>query len=310
MKALYISLSAMLLANAAHSQEVTNGPLHGTFQNVANNQSATQVLILAGSGPTDRDGNNPLGVKASTYRLLAEGLSRDGIASTRVDKRGMFGSAGGAADANAVFIPQLAADAQSWARQIRQSTGAKCVWLLGHSEGGLVALVAAKDSTDICGLILIATPGRPAGDILREQLKANPANAPLLPDALATLDALEKDQSVDVSHMHPALQGLFSPKVQPFWRSLLKIHPTELLHEYRGPVLIVQGETDLQVSMADALALKEAKPSAELVKIPNMNHVLKTAPSDRASNLATYSDPSLPIPPELLVEISTFIDHH
>lgn len=296
--------------NAAKAEEVSVGPLHGTFQNAFGKDQVPQVLILPGSGPTDRDGNNPIGVKAATYKLLAEELSKRGIASTRVDKRGMFASAGGAADANLVFIPQLAVDAHIWAKQIRQSTGAKCVWLAGHSEGGLVALIAVQDRTDLCGLILIASPGRPAGDALREQLKANPANAPLLEDAFATLQGLESDKPVDVGAMHPALQALFSPAVQPFWRSLLKIHPPELVGAYQGPVLIVQGETDLQISMADALALKNAQPKAELAKIPNTNHVLKLAPIDRGANFATYSDPTLPISPEVVSVISDFIVRH
>ncbi|ESQ85353.1 alpha/beta hydrolase [Asticcacaulis benevestitus] len=303
-------LAALLSTQAAKADDVSVGPLHGTFQN-ANIKGATpQVLILAGSGPTDRDGNNPLGVKASSYRLLAEELSKKGIASTRVDKRGMFASAAGAVDANSVFIPQLAADAHVWVKEIRQSTGAKCVWLAGHSEGGLVALVAAQDPTDLCGLILIASPGRPAGDILREQLKANPANAPLLGDAFSVLQALESDKAADVSAMHPALQGLFSPAVQPFWRSMLKIRPAELIRAYQGPILIVQGETDLQVSMADALALKDAQPRAELAKIPNTNHVLKSAPADRSANFATYADPTLPISPAVVSVITDFIVNH
>ena len=305
-----IALAALLSANAANADEVSVGPLHGTFQNATGKEPAPQVLILPGSGPIDRDGNSPLGVKTASYKLLAEELSKRGIASTRVDKRGMFASAVGAADANLVFIPQLAADAHVWAKQIRKSTGAKCVWLAGHSEGGLVALVAAQDPTDLCGLILIASPGRPAGDALREQLKANPANAPLLTDAFATLQSLESDKPVDVTAMHPALKALFSPAVQPFWRSLLKIRPSELVGAYQGPVLIVQGETDLQVSMADALALKNAQPKAQLAKIPNTNHVLKLAPIDRDTNFATYVDPTLPISPEAVSVISDFIGSH
>jgi len=148
------------------------------------------ILIIPGSGPTDRNGNSPIGVGAA-YRLLAEGLVERGVSTVRVDKRGMFGSAGAVAEANAVTIADYVADVHAWTTVIRQQTKAACVWLLGHSEGGLVALAAGKNQKDLCGLILVATPGRPMGEVIRDQLKANPANARLLAEALPAIDALD-----------------------------------------------------------------------------------------------------------------------
>jgi alpha-beta hydrolase superfamily lysophospholipase len=145
------------------------------------------VLIIPGSGPTDRDGNSPLGIKASTYRLLAEELARHNIGSVRIDKRGMFASGAAVKDANAVTIRDYAADVHSWVRAIRSRTSAPCVWLLGHSEGGLVALAAVQEDQGICGLVLVAAAGRPLDEVLRAQLEANPANAPLLEQANAAI---------------------------------------------------------------------------------------------------------------------------
>jgi uncharacterized protein len=303
----------LLLVSCSHVQPdsiVIAAPpgLAGTYLAPPNKKMPAQVLILAGSGPTDRDGNGPLGLKSDTYRLLAEGLSGSGIASTRVDKRGLFGSAAGAVDANSVFIPQLAQDAHLWAKEIRAKTGAPCVWLLGHSEGGLVALQAAQDPSDICGIILVASPGRKAGDVLREQLEANPANAPILNDALKTITALEANQSGDVAPLHPALQGLFAPALQGFWKSLFQINPTALISSYDGPVMIVQGTTDLQVTLTDARALKAAAPRATLLEAQGVNHVLKRASLDRAENLATYNKPELPVAPEVIAKIASFIN--
>ena len=170
------------------------------------------MLIIPGSGPTDRDGNNPLGVKAATYRLLAEGLAERGIGTVRIDKRGMFASAAAVADGNAVTIDDYVADVGAWIGAIRKETGVSCVWLLGHSEGGLVALAAAQKLPDICGLVLVSAAGRPLGDVLRTQLQANPANAPILPQAMAAIESLEAGKHFDVAGMHPAA---CSPTIRP-----------------------------------------------------------------------------------------------
>jgi hypothetical protein len=282
------------------------GPLAGTFIDAG--KQAPVVVIIPGSGPTDRDGNNPLGVTAAPYRLLAEALASKGVSTLRADKRGLFGSKAAIPDANAVTITDYATDAHNWAEALRKRTGAKCVWLLGHSEGGLVALTAGQHTEGICGLILVSTPGRKMSDLIREQLRANPANAPVLDSALKAIDSLEHGQRVDVTGMHPALQGLFSPKIQPYLIDTFQRDPAKLAASLHMPVLIVQGERDVQVSTTDAKALASADPKAKLVLVPRMNHVLKDIDSDdRASNLATYADPSLPVDPQLVDVIAVFV---
>lgn len=282
------------------------GPLRGTISGEA--AGAPVVLIIPGSGPTDRDGNNPLGVKAATYRLLAEGLAGRGITTVRIDKRGMFASAAATPDANAVTIPDYVADTRSWIKTIRGRTGAPCVWLLGHSEGGLVALAAAQQPAEICGLILAAAPGRPVGAALREQLRANPANQPLLEQAFAAIGALEAGKSVDTTNLHPALMPLFAPQVQGMMISLLSYDPAALLAKYPGPVLVLQGARDIQVSVEDARRLEAARAGTKLALLPDVNHVLKAVTSDdRGANVATYADPALPLAAGVVDAVADFV---
>jgi len=283
-----------------------NGPLRGTM--VLPAKDAPIILMIPGSGPTDRDGNNPLGVRAAPYRLLAEGLAGQGIGSVRIDKRGMFGSQGAVTDANAVTIDDYVLDTGAWVDAIRARTGDRCVWLLGHSEGGLVALAAAAKVDHLCGLVLVATAGRPLGDVLKEQLHANPANAPLLGAADQAIDELSGGRRVDAAKLPPALAPLFNPAVQGFLISTFVLDPSVLAGKITMPLLIVQGQRDLQVSVADAQRLKQAAPRATLVTLPDTNHVLKHVGSDeRSANLAAYAATDLPLAPGVVDGIARFV---
>lgn len=300
-----------LIAAAPEVSEITApgplGPLAGTM--IEARHGAPVALILPGSGPTDRDGNSPQhGVMPASYRLLAEALAAKGISTVRVDKRGMFGSRAAVADANAVTIEDYAADVHAWVAAIRARTGASCVWLIGHSEGGPVALVAAQRPDGICGVILVASPGRRLGEVLREQLQANPANASILPPALAAIDSLEAGKRVDPATLPAPILPLFHPSVQGFLISLFAQDPAALAASLRVPLMIVQGDRDIQVRLADAQALSAAAPGATLVVVPGVTHTLKRMDGEgQAANLATYTNPSLPIAPEIPDAIAGFI---
>ncbi|WP_218018820.1 alpha/beta hydrolase [Novosphingobium rosa] len=306
-----LALTAAAPGAVSSSDIAASGPrgdLKGTLVTVAGS-TQPPVLILPGSGPTDRDGNSPLGLKGSTYRLLAEGLAQQGIPSTRIDKRGSFASAGAVADRSELTLPGYVQDTRAWIAATRAKTGATCVWLLGHSEGGLVALQTAADSPkDICGLILVSTAGRPLEQVLKQQLRANPANAPLLPDADRAIDTLSAGRRVDPATLPPPLAGLFRSEVQPLWISELAVDPIALIGRLKLPVLIMQGEKDLQVSVEDARRLKEGQPAARLTLLPDANHVLKSVASEeRSANFATYADPNLPLAPHIVEGIAAFI---
>lgn len=307
------ALATMLFGSPAIAQtsvELTAAGPEGNLAGTLLSPEASQatVVIVPGSGPTDRDGNNPLGVTAAPYRLLAEALAEKGVATLRIDKRGMFGSKAALADANAVTISDYATDLQRWTTALRARDPNQCVFLLGHSEGGLVALEAMTQVDDLCGVILVATPGRPIGDIMRDQFRANPANAPLLADALSAVDTLERGETVDVSAFHPALQQVFAPQVQPFLIDMMRRDPTALASQGDVPMLIVHGGRDIQATAADAAALRAARPDATYAEFADMTHVLKdVASDDRMANLATYTDASLPLADGLADSIAEFV---
>jgi uncharacterized protein len=269
-------------------------------------------LIVPGSGPTDRDGNSPLGIAAAPYRLLAEALARRGYPSVRIDKRGLFGSAGAISDPNDVTVAGYGEDLSAWTHAIRQrfpaKDGTRCVIPMGHSEGGLVALSAMARIPDACGLILVASIGRPLDEVIREQLRANPANAPFLEEAETALATLRRGERVDAGAMHAALRPLFAPEVQGFLIDAMSYDPVRLASQVEVPMLVVQGTRDLQVSVADARMLADAAPDATLALVPDVNHVLKLVASDDPSaNLATYANPNLPISSEVVDAVATFV---
>jgi len=282
-------------------------PLSGTLVDAG--AKTPVVLIIPGSGPTDRDGNSPLGVKAAPYRMLAEALAQRGISSVRIDKRGMFASKAAIPNANNVTIADYAADAEAWIASIKKTTGAKCVWLLGHSEGGLVALSAGQRPAGVCGVISVSAIGRKFGAVLREQLSGNPANAPILQPALQAINMLEAGRKVDTATLPAPLQTLFAEQVQPFLINLMAENPPGLAARLKVPLLIVQGDADFQVTVEDAKALASAQPKATLAILPGVNHVLKIpAGSDRAANLRAYADPDLPIAPSAVDAIAAFVN--
>lgn len=297
-------------ALAQTSTEITApgplGALHGTL--LKPDKPGAVVLIVSGSGPTDRDGNNAFGVKAQPYKLLAEALAARGIASVRIDKRGQFGSKAAVADGNKVRIADYVADVRAWVGAAKAATGARCVWLLGHSEGALIVL-ATGDAPDVCGIITVSGPGRPFDVLIREQIHANPANAVIFDQLDGGLARLRAGEHVDVATLHPGLAPLFNPAVQDYLIDLIAHDPAKLAAALKSPLLIVQGLADIQVSEADARTLAAARSDARLALVPGVNHVLKNVGtrSDRAANLASYGHPDLPVDAAVVEAIAEFV---
>lgn len=294
----------------AGEQEVSidggKAPLYGTFLMPDAPQPVPAVLLLAGSGPTDRDGNSPVpGVRPATYKLIAEGLAAHGIASLRVDKRGVGKSAAAMTSEAELRFDTYVDDAIAWAKFLKAQPHVSCLFLLGHSEGAQIgALTAAK--VPVCGFIAVSGTAQLAGDVVLRQMQGA---APEMITQVQQIVAQLK-QGKTVTDIPPQLAALFRPSVQPYLISWFSKDPTAAIAAVKAPVLVMQGTTDIQVRVEDAQLLAAAHPGAQLVLLEGANHVLKPAPAERATNIATYANPALPLAPGVMPALTAFIDKH
>ncbi len=280
-----------------------SGVLKGSLLLPRSDNPVPVVLLIAGSGPTDRDGNNPAGRNDSLKRLALL-LAKNRIASVRYDKRGVAQSYAAQPDERKLSVDSYVADAVAWGRKLKSDPRLGPLILLGHSEGALIASLAAAQ-VDPEALISLAGSGRPIDQVLREQLQAR-LPRPLLPRALqllATLKAGQTDANVPAQ-----LNVIFRPSVQPYLITLLRQDPAAAFAKLKIPALIVQGRNDMQVDIQDAELLKAAKPDAELALIDGMNHVLRIVPNDVKQQLDSYDDPSLPLAAQMGRRVVDFIE--
>jgi hypothetical protein len=261
------------------------------------------VLIIAGSGPTDRNGNSPqLQLRTNAYRELAEALGKSGIASVRYDKRMVGASQTGNKESDLRFEDYVD-DAVGLIQMLNNDERFSKVIVLGHSEGSLVGMLACHDEP-VKGYISIAGAGERADKILTEQMKSKSETQQQHFKAL--LDTLKKGKTID--NVDPGLWFIARPTIQKYLMSWCRYDPQHEIRSVKVPTLIIQGTTDLQVNTSNAEKLKKGKSDAQLVIIPNMNHIMKEAPSDRDQNLATYNNPDLPLKAELVPDIVKFIN--
>ena len=273
------------------------GALHGTLLVPETGAKSPVALIHAGSGPTDRDGNSRgLPGANNSLKLLAEALAARGVASVRFDKRGIGESQSAGAREEDLRFDALIDDAAAWVRQLRSDMRFSTVTVIGHSEGSLIGMVAANRA-GAHAFVSIAGAGRAAQDILREQL-ARQLPPAIMAQAEKGIGTLAEGRLADSTP--PALASLFRPSVQPYLISWFRFDPAKEIAALKIPILIAQGTTDLQVTPGDANRLAAAAPGAKLLLIDGMNHVLKSATGDRAAQMPSYSDPTLPVEPRLV----------
>lgn len=280
------------------------GRIAGTLELPAVAPPVPVVLIIAGSGPTDRNGNTPaLPRSNNSLKMIADGLAARGIASLRYDKRGIAGSRAAMTTEQDIRFTHFVDDAGDWIKQLRADRRFSTITVAGHSEGSLVGMVAARDA-GADAFVSLEGAGRNAKDIIAAQLAAQlPQN--IVEQAKTMMSKIEVGQKVD--SVPPFLAGLFRPSVQPYLASWFRYTPSREIAKLRIPALIIQGTTDIQTSEEDANLLAAGLPGAKLVMIEGMNHVLKKAPPGRAEQMPIYSDPTIPVVPQLLDDVASFV---
>ncbi|MEM7613105.1 MAG: alpha/beta fold hydrolase [Pseudomonadota bacterium] len=261
------------------------------------------AVIVAGSGPTDRNGNSAMLPGANnSLKYLAEALAARGIASLRYDKRMIGESQVPGLSEQALSFDMYVDDAIALAKHMGSQTRLP-TFLIGHSEGGHIAISAAEKTDAIAGIAVVAGPGQHPADLISAQL------APQLPPALlaeanSTMNKLRAGQTV--SSPPAGLEALFRPSVQPYMVSWFAHDPQTSIASLELPILLVYGDTDLQVPPSQGQLLATANPNATLIVIAGMNHVLKSVDGDKAAQMPSYGDPNLPIAPELTEAIAAF----
>lgn len=304
------ALAAMLPASAgaARQEEAitlqsSGATLNGTLRMPADGKPAAVVLIIGGSGPTDRDGNNALAGRNDSLKMLAEALAGAGYASVRYDKRGIGQSVAAAVDETALRLDTYVDDAAAWVGQLERSGRFPAVVIAGHSEGSLIGMLAAQRA-DVASFISLAGSADGLGTLLRKQLASQ------LPPALAAeneriLQSIERGATT--ADVPAPLLALYRPSVQPYLISSVRYVPAREIGKLKVPVLLVQGTTDLQVGVDQVRALQAAKPDACLALLPGMNHLLKEVPADMAAQQRSYGDPALPLHHALPAALESFL---
>lgn len=282
---------------------VENGEIHGTLLMPKGKDSSIVALIIAGSGPTDRDGNNPSAGKNNSLKMIAEALANEGIASVRFDKRGIGESSYLVKREEDLLFEDYVKDVVGWIEKLKRDSRFQKVVVIGHSEGALIGSIAVNQA-EVDGFISVAGAGYPAYEILERQIKAQ--SEKVFDICKPIMDELMKGNLVD--DVPEGLYSLFRPSVQPYLISWFKYDPAEEIAKIDEPVLIIQGDRDLQITVDDAEQLHQANPRSKLAIISGMNHVLKDAPVDREGNLKTYNDSNLPLNEQFVQELVKFIN--
>ena len=282
------------------------------------------VIILAGSGPWDRNGDEdarmvealrqagqPVLAVDSTYRDIAEGLSRAGMVTLRYDKRGIGNSTGEGGDFPEPSLRDLRA-AVTFLRS-HPSVDPERIALVGHSLGGLWALMKAAEDPDIAAVCVMATPARPYSEVIIEQI-----------EGIITLQGGNETDIAEVVAQQRAIyaqlrSGELDPATMPeptrsqleWLKAIMDIAGADYAREIKSPALILQGDKDLfTVIPEEAQLLKEAfieggNEEVELVVFADLDHVFRPTPGQ--PSLALYYEDRGSIPQDVVGTIVSWM---
>ena len=312
-----ILLALIVLASQTYAQQIHDtistitsivlqtkiAKIKGTLSVPSKGKIFPLVIIIAGSGPTDRNGNSGSAVTSNSYKILADSLLQHNIASLRYDKRGIAESVDSTVKEENMVFETYITDAADWVNLLKKDKRFSAIIIAGHSEGSLVGMVASANKK-VDKYISIAGTGEPVYETLKKQLAMQPEA--IKKSCYAILDTLVSGKIA--TNVPPILNSLFRLSVQPYLISWFKYDPKREIAKLTIPVLIINGTTDIQVAVDNAKTLHDACKQSKLVIIEGMTHLLKEGPADRDKNIALYNTtPNEPIKTGLVEAIVNFI---
>ncbi|MEM5565550.1 alpha/beta hydrolase [Psychroserpens sp. AS72] len=303
----YLSLLLICFCLTIQSQDlkfstqdlVINNFIDGTLLTPNDGEKPNLAIIIAGSGPTDRNGNQNF-MQNNSLKKLAESLTNKGIATFRYDKRIVKQIRKNKVDPNMKF-DDFVTDAISVIDYFKEKDAYSKIYIVGHSQGSLIGMLAAKDRAD--GFVSLAGAGQSIDEVITEQIAAMD---PSLIDATKKAFESLKQGKTTTDYPQP-LAPVFRADVQPFIMNWMQYNPQEVIKSLDIPVLIINGTKDLQVSVDEAQLLKKASEASEIKIIDKMNHVLFIIEGDQLVNSKSYNESSRKISEELITTISSFI---
>lgn len=275
--------------------------INGTLLSPILIEKVPLCIIIPGSGPTDRDGNNSF-MKNNSLKYLAEDLASNSIATYRYDKSVVSYLKNKSTKIDSLTFDDFINEAVEVITYFKSQKQYSKIIIVGHSQGSLVGMIASKKLAD--GFISLEGAGRTIDLILSEQIEKQ---APYLKDEVTRILA-ELKKGNTVNDVNPLLNSLFNKKVQPFLISWIKFDPQLEIKKLTCKSLIINGSKDIQISNLDAELLQKASKNSQFEIIEHMNHILKEVKGDLNENMATYNNPNLPNMKELSTIITTFVN--
>ncbi|NNK72231.1 MAG: alpha/beta hydrolase [Flavobacteriaceae bacterium] len=281
------------------AQEIAvSSHVNGTLLLPGEPEKPNLAIIIGSSGPTDRDGNQNF-MQNNVLKKLAEGLTRNGIATFRYDKRIVKQIRRGNVDKSILF-DDFVHDARTVVEYFKATDSYKAIFLIGHGQGSLVGMLASEE---VNGFISISGAGKSFDQVIIEQIEKT---APMFTED--TKKALTYLKAGEITFDYPeALESIFDVDLQPFMSNWMQYDPAEVVRSLQMPVLIINGTKDLQVSTDEALLLHRAVPDSQLKLIDKMNHIMVTIEGDDLENSKSYNEPYRKISTELVNHIKSFI---
>ncbi len=298
---IFISGSALYCQDLSYNSEEISVSEHidGTLLTPKAIKAKSLAIIIAGSGPTDRDGNQNF-LKSNSLKKLAEGLTNNSIATFRYDKRIVKQIRRGKVDDDIMF-DDFVTDAKAVINHFKSDKNYSKIYVIGHSQGSLVGLLASDNNVD--GFISLAGAGQNIGDVIIKQVDQT---APMFTeDTKRIINTLKEGKTT--TEYPQALASIFDISVQPFMMNWMQYDPAKEIKKLNIPILLINGTKDLQVSIDEAKLLNKANENSKLKIIENMNHVLFEIKGDDLENSKSYNESFRPIVPELITSISEFI---